>query len=253
MSFFTKLWNSISSRKLHVEIQQEIETHLALLEDEARTRGLSPHDAQMDARRRFGNRGKHFENIRDTNLSNRFDDLVHDLRFAWRQMRRNPGFTSVAVLVIGLGIGSVTTIFSLVNAVLIRSLPYADTERLVYLWTPNPLLGTTVPRELAPSFPDFYEWQRTNHSFSSLAMVNQRMGNLVNANGVKRIASAFVTGNFFETLGAKSKIGRTSLKKTMSPATKTLRSSVTRFGMNSSAGGRTQSERHWFSTGNSMP
>ncbi len=155
MSFFTKLWNSISSRKLNAEIQQEIETHLALLEDEARTKGLNPHDAQMDVRQLFGNQGKHFENTRDTNLSDRLDDLAHDVRFAWRQMRRNRGFTSVAVLVIGLGIGSVTTIFSLVNAVLIRSLPYTDTERLVYLWTPNPLLGTTVPRELAPSSRTF--------------------------------------------------------------------------------------------------
>jgi hypothetical protein len=68
MSFLTKLWNSLSSSKLHAEIQQEIETHLALLEEEARTRGLDGRDAQMDARQRFGNLGKHFENIRDTNL-----------------------------------------------------------------------------------------------------------------------------------------------------------------------------------------
>ncbi len=217
MSFLAKLWNSLSSRKLRVEIQQEIETHLALLEDEARTRGLNARDAQMDARQRFGNQGKHFENIRDTNLSNRLDDLARDVRFAFRQMGRNRGFTAVAVLVIGLGIGSVTTIFSLVDAVLIRSLPYPHTEQLVYLWTPNPLFGTTVPRELAPSFPDFYEWQRTNHSFSSLAMVNQRMVNLAHANNVKRIAGAFVTGNFFETLGAKSKIGRTITQKDDEP------------------------------------
>ncbi len=87
-------------------------------------------------------------------------------------MRRNRGFTSVAVLVIGLGIASVTTIFTLVNAVLIQSLPYRDAERLVYLWTPNPEFGATIPRELAPSFADFYEWQHTNRSFSSLAMVS---------------------------------------------------------------------------------
>jgi predicted permease len=209
MSFFTKLWNSISSRKLNIEIQREIETHLALIADEARAKGLSPQDAQLEARRRFGNHGKHFENTRDTNLSNLLDDLTHDLRFALRQMRRNCGFTIVAVLVIGLGIGSVTTIFTLVDAVLIHSLPYDHAERLVYLWTPNPLFGPAVQREIAPMFPDFYEWQRTNQSFSSLAMVDQRMVNLANGDAVKRIGSAFVTGSFFEMLEAKPKLGRT--------------------------------------------
>jgi macrolide transport system ATP-binding/permease protein len=106
MSVLTKLWNSLSSSKLHAEIQQEIETHLALLEEEARTRGLDGRDAQMDARQRFGNLGKHFENIRDTNLSTGLDDLAHDVRFALRQMGRNRGFTGVALLVIALGIAT---------------------------------------------------------------------------------------------------------------------------------------------------
>ncbi len=209
MSFFAKLWNSIRSRKLGTEIQQEMETHLALLAEDAREKGLSPQDAQREARRRFGNQGKHFESTRDINLPNRLDDLVHDVWFALRQMRRNRGFTSVAVLVIGLGIASVTTIFTLVNAVLIQSLPYRDAERLVYLWTPNPEFGATIPRELAPSFADFYEWQHTNRSFSSLAMVSHRMANLANGSTVKRIAGAWVTGDFFETLGARPNLGRT--------------------------------------------
>ncbi len=208
MSFFTKLWNSLWSRKLSIGIQQEMETHLALLADEARAKGLSPHAAQLEARQRFGNHGRHFENTRDTSLSNLLDDLAHDIRFALHQLRRNCGFTSVAVLVIGLGIGSVTTIFTLVDAVLVHSLPYAAAERLVYLWTPNPLFGPGVAREIAPMFPDFYEWQRTNHSFSSLAMVDQRMVNLGNGGAVKRIGSAFVTASFFEILGARPKIGR---------------------------------------------
>jgi predicted permease len=208
MSFFTRLWNSIRSRKLGKEIQQEMETHLALLAEDARQKGLSLQDAELEARRRFGNQGKHFENTRDTNFPNWLDDFVHDVRFAVRQMRRNRGFTSVAVLVIGLGIGSVTTVFTLVNSVLIQSLPYPDAERLVYLWTPNPQLGTTIPREIAPSFADFYEWQHTSRSFSSLSMVSHRMVNLATGGTVKRITAAFVTGKFFETFGARPSLGR---------------------------------------------
>jgi macrolide transport system ATP-binding/permease protein len=120
MSIFGKLWNSIFSRNLISEIQQEIETHVALLEEEGRAKGLGTQDAQTLARQRFGSAGNHFEYTRDVSLSSWLDDLAHDVRFALRQMRKNLGFTVVAVSVIGLGIGSVTTIFSLVNAVLIH-------------------------------------------------------------------------------------------------------------------------------------
>jgi len=208
MSFFTKLWNSIFSRKLSAEIQREIETHLALLEEEARAKGRGRQDALLEARQRFGSSSRHFEGTRDVSLSIWLDDFGRDVRFALRQMRKNIGFTIVAVLVIGLGIGAVTSMFTLINAVLIHSFPYKETERLVYLWTPNPRLGASIPREIAPTFADFYDWQRTNHSFASLSMVNQHMINLMNGDTVKRLGSASVTGSFFETLGVMPKIGR---------------------------------------------
>ncbi len=208
MSLFSKLWTSIFARKLSENIQQELEIHLNLLEEEQRARGLNQDDALTEARRRFGNPSLHFEGTRDVSLSNWFNDLSQDTRFAFRQMRRNAGFAVIAVLVIGLGIGAVTSVFSLVNAVLLRPLPYGHPSRLVYLWTPNPRLGANVPRELAPNFPDFYDWQRTSQSFSSLAMVSQRMLNLARGGNVVRIGCAFVTGRFFETLEVKPALGR---------------------------------------------
>ncbi len=208
MSLFSKLWNSIFARRLSSDVQQELETHLALLEEEQRARGLDPDEAVAEARKRLGNPSLHFEATRDVNLSNWLNDLTHDMRFAVRQMRKNPGFAFVSVLVIALGISSVSTVFSLVDAVLIRALPYSDPSRLVYLWSPNPRLGATVPPELAPNFPDFYDWERLNHSFSSMAMVSHRMSNMTRGSQVNRIACAFVTGRFFETLGVKPELGR---------------------------------------------
>ena len=147
MFLFTKIRNSLSSRKLNSEIQQEMETHVALLEEEACRTGLSTESARAEARRRFGRQGKHFDSIREVSVSTCVSELEQDMRFTMRQMRRNRGFTAVAILVIGLGIGAVTTIFSLVDAVLIHSLPYGHPERLVYLWTRIPGWGLAYQRK----------------------------------------------------------------------------------------------------------
>jgi predicted permease len=135
--------------------------------------------------------------------------LVSDLQYGLRMLKKTPGFALIAVLVIALGIGATTSIFSLVNAVLLRSMPYGDAGRLVYLWSPNKLWkGTMVPQEIAPNDPDFYDWQRMNRSFSSIAMLEQRMTNLVERGSVTRIGEALVGGNFFATLQAKPELGR---------------------------------------------
>ncbi len=135
--------------------------------------------------------------------------LISDLRYGARMLASAPGFTVAALLAIALGIGATTAVFSLVNAVLIRSLPYGNAGRLVYLWTPNSSFrGSMVPQELGPNSPDFYEWQQRSHSFSSLAMLDQRMFNLVTGTGVQRVGGALVTGDFFRTLEARTAIGR---------------------------------------------
>jgi predicted permease len=186
-----------------------METHLSLLMEDAQARGLNPKEAVAEARRRFGSHARHFESTREADLSRWLDEVGQDICFALRQTRRNSGFTLLAAVVIGMGIGAVTTIFSLVDAVLIRSLPYSHPESLVYVWTPNPLVGALVPKELGPNFPDFYDWRRSTHSFASLSTLNQRAVNLVNGGSAKRIGAAFVSAGFFETLGAKPQLGRT--------------------------------------------
>ncbi len=208
MAFLSKVWKSIFARKLGGDIQQELETHLHLLEEQHRASGMNQSDAISEARRRFGNPSRHFETTRDISLARWLNEFLQDCRFSFRQMRKNAGFAAVAITVIGLGIGAVTTIFSLVSAVLLRPLPYGNPSRFVYLWTPNPRFGGNAPRELAPNYPDFYDWQRMSRSFSSMSMLSQRTVNLASGGKVARVGCAFVTGGLFETLEVKPQLGR---------------------------------------------
>jgi putative ABC transport system permease protein len=130
--------------------------------------------------------------------------LLQDLRYGARVLGRSPGFLAVAILTMALGIGASTAVFSLTNAVLIRSLPYGDASRLVYLWTPIPKLPD-VPRELGPSYPDYYDWTRRSRSFESLALFDE---GYVHLDSATRVGGARVTAGFFETLEAAPQLGR---------------------------------------------
>lgn len=131
-----------------------------------------------------------------------------DLRYGARTLAKAPAFTAVALLAMAFGIGATTAVFSLVNAVLIRSLPYGDAQRLVYVWTPNPRFEGT-PREMSPLTADYYDWLRMSRSFSDLALFHQEMFNVPGAETVVRMGGARVTGNFFQTLRVLPAMGRT--------------------------------------------
>ena len=134
--------------------------------------------------------------------------LVADVKYGARVLATVPGFTAIALLVIALGIGATTSVFSVVNAVLLRSLPYGHPEKLVYLWSPNHNFKG-VPDELAPNVPDFYEWQRVSHSFSAMAMLRQSTVSLVRDGFADRVQAALVTGSFFRMLDVQPAFGRT--------------------------------------------
>jgi putative ABC transport system permease protein len=133
--------------------------------------------------------------------------LAADLVYGARMTRKSPAFTLVALFAMALGIGATTAVFSLINAVLIRSLPYGDPERLVYIWTPNPSFQG-LPQEMPPFSVDFYAWQNGQHSFADLTMFNPRQFRLVDAGKVQRVGGATVAGNFFSALRAAPELGR---------------------------------------------
>jgi putative ABC transport system permease protein len=134
--------------------------------------------------------------------------LLQDLRYGLRLFAKSPGFTAIAVLTMALGIGASTAVFSLLNGVLIQSLPYGDPARLVYVWSPIPRLPD-VPREIGPNWPDYVDWVRMSHSFSSLAAWDSGYFNAAGKTGTTEIPGTRVSGNFFSTLEASAQLGRT--------------------------------------------
>ena len=133
--------------------------------------------------------------------------LLQDLRYGARMVVKNPGFTAVAVLTLALGIGAATAIFSLINAVLLRQLPFPDSDRLTVVWASNPLRPGLA--QIPPANADVAEWRDQSKSFARIAAFAPRTADLVDGGDPERIGAAGVTAGFFETLGVAPLLGRT--------------------------------------------
>ncbi len=133
--------------------------------------------------------------------------MLNDLRFAFRQLLKNPGFTAVAVLTLALGIGANTAIFSVVNAVLLKALPYREPDRIVMLWTDNPSFNLGF-HELPPAPPDLLDWRSQAHSFEQIASFRTRLADLSEQGDPERVGGVQATANLFSLLGAQPMFGR---------------------------------------------
>ena len=129
--------------------------------------------------------------------------LFNDLKFGARMLARTPGFTLVALITIALGIGANTAIFSVVNTVLLRPLPYQNPDKLVVLWERQDQID-----QVSPSLPDFLDWRSRNESFEQMAVARRDNINLTGAGEPERLLVRQVTANFFSTLGATPAMGR---------------------------------------------
>jgi putative ABC transport system permease protein len=132
-------------------------------------------------------------------------DVIQDLRYGLRMLARYPGFMAAAVLTLGLGIGANTAIFSAVNAVLLRPLPYQNPSRLVRVWATN--VKNPSPHDVA-SYPDFTDWRNQNHSFQQLAAYSGRSYNLTGGDHPERLNGERVSSNLLGVLGVAPALGR---------------------------------------------
>ena len=131
--------------------------------------------------------------------------LAQDIRYALRQLRKNPGFTAVAVLTLAVGIGANSAVFSILDAVLIRQLPYPNAEQLVKVNTYNLKSGDMYGKT---SFPDFVDWREQNRSFRKIASYEAKTFNLAGISRPERVQGNVVSSEFFETMGVLPSIGR---------------------------------------------
>jgi len=160
--------------------------------------------AERRARDEFGDTLRWKEEGREARGLRLVDELRQDTAYGLRQMRRAPGFTLVAALTLALGIGANTAMFSVVNAVLLRPLPYEDSDRLVRIWSTMAAAG--VPR--SPSaLPDYREWRARNQTFSEMGAYFDGSYNLTGTERPERVQGMRVTASIWSTLGARPAIG----------------------------------------------
>ena len=195
-------------RKRDADLERELQSDLELEKEEQRERGLSSKEAHYAALRAFGNTMLIREQTRATWSLSWLESLVSDLKYGIRGMFRNPGSTIFAILIVGLGIGGASTVFSVVNALLLRPLPFRDPQQLV--WISN---GDTYTTQ-AEHFTDLRE---QNQSFSDLAgwfaFYNSGDQELTGSGEPERVTSVPVTGNLFSMLGVEPAIGRSFTKQ----------------------------------------
>jgi predicted permease len=202
-----KLRNLLANKRAEEELAREVASHLTLLADDFERRGMSPEEARLAARRAYGGVEQAKQAHRDERSLLWMEQTMQDLRYGLRTLSKSPGFTITAVLTLALGIGACTAIFSLVNAVLIRSLPYGDPSRLVYLYTPNPQFK--LPLEIfGPAYADFYDLKRDSHSFQDMTAFSQSVFSLASQGASERVSAARVDGDFFRTFQSAPELGR---------------------------------------------
>ncbi len=148
----------------------------------------------------------HEENFRKRRGGNMFADLFQDIRYAFRMLRKSPGFTSVVVLTLALGIGANATIFSVINAVLLRPLPYTQPEQLVRVFESNPRRGFPI---FSISPPNFLDWKAQTHAIEKIAAYEGNGYSYTSGDTPEHWTGPLVTEGFFEVLKAQPALGRT--------------------------------------------
>ena len=196
------------------ELERELRAHLELAADELRRRGESPEDAARAARLQAGGITQAMEALRDQRGLSWLENLARDVRHGLRVLRRSPGFAAITVLTLALGIGANTAIFSVINAVLLRPLPFADAERLVIVWEDTSFAGFPHNTLSAANYMDIKAQSRT---LEDVAALDWRSFNLTGDGEPERVEAYGVTANFFRLLGTEPAIGRSFTTEEDSP------------------------------------
>src|SRR5215471_10579342 len=193
-------------QRAETELDKELRYHIERQTEEHIAAGMNAREAREAASRMFGGVSQIEEECRDMRQTQYLENFVQDLRYGLRILRKNPSFTSVAVLALALGIGANTAMFSVIEAVLLRPLPYRNADQIVRVastWDRN---GTLTNYSSSP--PDFFDWRDQNRSFSSMFAYQEREFALTGQGEAKLVRAAAATAGLFSTLQAEPILGR---------------------------------------------
>lgn len=197
------LRNLFLSRRVDADLDQEVHTQLEILTEENIRTGMAPEEARRAARIEFGGIEQVKEQVREKQTGNWVHSVFSDCRYGLRQLRKNPGATAVMVFTLALAIGATTAIFSVVYGVLLRPLPYTDSNRIMAIFEVS---SRGRPNRLAdPNFDDFRD---QNHSFGAIAKYNNNIVSVSGSSQPTRTAVAGVTPDFFKVFDVQPIIGR---------------------------------------------
>jgi predicted permease len=191
--------------KVEQELEEELRFHLEEHIAQEIAAGKTPEEARFAALRALGGMELRKEECRDMRHMNLLDNFVRDLRFGIRMLRKNPSFTFIAILTLTLGIGANIAIFSVVNTVLLRPLPYFQPDRLVRLYESNSSIAGNLDSVAAPNFTD---WRLLAGSFSGMGAMRWEAFSLTGASNPEFVYGQRITPEMLTILGARPAFGR---------------------------------------------
>jgi predicted permease len=252
----TWLKQLVTRRRIFNDLSEEIQQHLAEKTESLMATGMGREDAERAAKREFGNVTKIQERGREAWMWPLAESLWSDVRFSIRQLHKNYGFALTAILTLALGIGATSAIFSLLNTVLLRPLPFPEQERLMWLSQQDHSLPGVAPESL--SYPDYFDWRAQNHTLSGIASYLGG-GVTLEANGEsQRLEAQEVSANFFQVLGVAPMLGRDFRWEDEKPGNRTVMLSYalwqSNFGSAPDIAGKTiRMDKHNYTVAGVMP
>jgi predicted permease len=201
------LRNLFATRRVEADLDEEVRSHLEMLTDENVRAGMRLEEARRAARIELGGIEQVKEQVREERLGNWLQSVLSDCRYGLRTLRKNPGFTAVAVLTLALGIGATTAIFSVVNTVLLRPLAYREPQQLYLVREVVPQLAKFYPT-LHANLPDFRIWQKQVHAFADVAIAESTTADLTGQGEPEVLHGVRASANILSVLGISPALGR---------------------------------------------
>src|SRR5689334_9336167 len=204
---FVKFYLLFANSKVEAELAREISAHLALLEDEYLRQGMTPQDARRAAKLAYGGVEQAKQLHRDERAFQGLGQIPQDARYTLRQLRRSPGFTVTAILMLALGIGATTAIFSIMEGVLLRPLPFPDPGRLVILGDVFEGSHCAACTHATVTPPDIRNYMRDTHSFAHLGGYQPTNFELSGSGNPMNVNATRISGEVFAALDVAPLLG----------------------------------------------